>query len=253
MINIFYDVETTGTNPNRNSIHQLAGYIEKDGEILETFDFKVRPHPKAEIEEQALIIGKVTKEQILKYPPMEKVFKAFTGMLRKYIVPFEPTDKGWLIGFNSRDFDDRFLRKFFELCGSNYFNSYFWSDTIDVLCLASQYLKERRSEMPSFKLKRVAMELGIEIDKTKLHDAAFDAYLTREIYLIVTGAKEEPNEKKFFYFFHAESGAFWKKLTYSDEDLADGVVDLLNYSQWRKRLKEEGLKDGPHLIDDDLI
>ena len=76
---------------------------------------------------------------------------------------------------------------FFNLNGDTFFGSYFWSDSIDVLVLASEYLEDRRVDMPSFKLKRVATELGIVFDKTDLHGALFDAMLTRQIYRIVTG------------------------------------------------------------------
>lgn len=57
----FYDLETTGVNPGRNGIHQISGMIVVDGEVKETFDFKVRPNPKATIEKSALEVGGVTQ------------------------------------------------------------------------------------------------------------------------------------------------------------------------------------------------
>ena len=60
------------------------------------------------------------------------------------------------------------------------------------MVLASQYLiGQRRKDMPSFKLHRVADELGLFVDKERLHDSMYDVYLTREIYRIVTGLEEE--------------------------------------------------------------
>ena len=53
----FYDLETTGVDHRRNGIHQLAGCIEIDGEIVESFNFKVAPNPKAIIEEEVLKVG----------------------------------------------------------------------------------------------------------------------------------------------------------------------------------------------------
>jgi hypothetical protein len=55
---LFYDLETTGTNPGRNGIHQISGQIVIDNEVKESFDFHVRPNPKATIEDEALIDGK---------------------------------------------------------------------------------------------------------------------------------------------------------------------------------------------------
>jgi DNA polymerase III epsilon subunit-like protein len=59
------------------------------------------------------------------------------------------------------------------------------------MILSAEYLKHRRPQMPSFKLHRVALELGISIDKSQQHEALYDARLTREIYQIVTGLREE--------------------------------------------------------------
>lgn len=58
----FFDLETTGTNPGRHGIHQISGEIMVDGVTREQFDFKVRPNPQAQIEEDALKVGGVTKE-----------------------------------------------------------------------------------------------------------------------------------------------------------------------------------------------
>lgn len=49
--------ETTGTNPGRHGIHQISGEIVIDGKTVETFDFKVQPNPKAQIEDAALDIA----------------------------------------------------------------------------------------------------------------------------------------------------------------------------------------------------
>lgn len=187
MIKIFYDVETTGTNPKLHSIHELAGYIEVDGEIAEHFDIRMRPHEKAQIDPGALVACGKTAEEIQDYPPYQEGFKLFRDLLNKYINRYNPNEKAYLVGFNNRAFDDVFLRTFFELNKDTFFGSYFWSDSLDVLVLASQYLLDRRPEMPTFKLKRVALELGIVFDKSKLHGALFDAMLTRQIYRIVTG------------------------------------------------------------------
>jgi len=59
------------------------------------------------------------------------------------------------------------------------------------MILASQYLIPRRAKMESFKLKRVALELGLEVDESRLHDAHYDIALTRSIYRIVTGLEYE--------------------------------------------------------------
>tara|TARA_R110002167_G_scaffold40464_3_gene124389 strand:+ start:328 stop:906 length:579 start_codon:yes stop_codon:yes gene_type:complete len=191
MIKIFYDVETTGLNPKLHSVHQLAGIVEVDGSLVEEFNYKVRPHPKAEITKEAMSACNKSEEEILGYPEMSTVHKRFVKMLGKYVSKYDAKQKIHLVGFNNRCFDDLFLRAFFELNGDKFMGSWFWTDSLDVICLASEYLQHRRSEMPSFKLKRVAKEIGLVVDQQGLHDALFDARLTRDIYRIVTGIEYE--------------------------------------------------------------
>lgn len=191
MIKVFYDLETTGVNPKKHSVHQIAGLVEIDGEIVEEFNIFTRPHPKAIIEPEALAVGDITEEQILAYPPMEAQHKALLKMLSKYIDRYNKKDKAWLVGYNNRSFDDVFLRAWFKQCKDIFFGSWFWSDSIDVLCLSSQYLLSRRAGMDNFQLGTVAKELGIFVDSDNLHDGLYDVKLTRQIYKIVTGEQEE--------------------------------------------------------------
>jgi DNA polymerase-3 subunit epsilon len=191
MIKIFYDVETTGLNPKLHSIHQLAGIVEVDGSLVEEFNYTVRPHPKAEITKEAMSVCKKSEKEIRDHHEMSTVHKRFLKMLSKYVSKYDAKQKIHLVGFNNRCFDDLFLRAFFELNGDKFMGSWFWPDSLDVLCLASEYLQHRRSGMPSFKLKRVAKEIGLEVDQQGLHDALFDARLTRNVYRIVTGLEFE--------------------------------------------------------------
>lgn len=183
---LFYDLETTGLYPGKNGIHQISGEICIDGETKESFNLHVRPNPMAVIEQSALDVAGVTIEQIQEYPPMGVVFKAFVDMLSKYVNRFDKKDKFFLCGYNNASFDNNFLRGWFLQNKDNFFGSWFWSNTLDVMVLATPYLAEKRHEMENFKLMTVAKHCGIEIDESKLHDASYDIYLTKEIYNIVT-------------------------------------------------------------------
>lgn len=44
---LLFDLETTGTDAVKNGIHQISGKIIINGEVKETFDFKVRPKEDA--------------------------------------------------------------------------------------------------------------------------------------------------------------------------------------------------------------
>lgn len=183
---VFFDLETTGTNPGKHGIHQISGQIVIDGVIKETFDFHVQPNPRAMIEDEALKVGGVTREQILAYPPMQQVYQEFVAMLGKYVDKFNKKDKFFLVGYNNAAFDNQFLRGFFLQNGDVYFGSWFWSNSIDVMVLASAYLATRRPDMENFKLSTVAKTLGVNVNDESLHDAIYDIELTKAVFDIVT-------------------------------------------------------------------
>ena len=182
IIKVFYDLETTGVDVKKHSVHQIAGLIEINDEVVDKFNIFSRPHPKALIDEGALKACHKTTEELLSYQDMNMAHKEFKAKLGQYIDPFNTKQKAWNVGFNNRYFDDVFLRAWFKQNGDEFIGSWFWVDTLDTLVLASQYLIHRRVNMPSFKQHRVARELGIEVDESRLHDASYDVELTRGIY-----------------------------------------------------------------------
>lgn len=190
-IKIFYDVETTGENPNKHCLHQVAGLIEINGEVVEEFNFRCKPHSKAVIDPEALKVSKTVMKDFDNFPNFETAKIKFCQLLAKYIDKYDKRSKAYLVGFNNRGFDDKFLRMWFLLCDDQFFSSWFWADTLDASVLASEYLLPRRMGMPNFQLHTVAKTLGLEVDNDRLHDARYDAQLTREIYRIVTGREVE--------------------------------------------------------------
>lgn len=164
----YFDVETTGLDHRKNGIHQISGCIEIDNKVEEYFDFKVKPNSKAIIDQAALDVAGVTEEQIMAYPPMKKVYYDIIQMMAKYVNKYKKEDKFFLVGYNNCHFDDNFFRAFFVQNDDQYFNSWFWGNTIDVMVLASQHLMNKRHEMLNFKLSTVAKELlKIKIDEKK--------------------------------------------------------------------------------------
>jgi DNA polymerase-3 subunit epsilon len=106
---LFFDTETTGVRYWKDGIHQISGYIDIDGEIKETFDFKVQPNPNAEISDEALAIANITREQIANYPPMKTIYLELVKMLGKYVDKYDKTDKFYLVGFNNASFDNPYV------------------------------------------------------------------------------------------------------------------------------------------------
>lgn len=184
---LIFDVETTGVLYYRHAIHQLSGSIYIDGVFKESFDFRIRPHEKADIDDKALEISGVDRATVMAYPHRTIQFNTFIAVLKKYIDPYNPEDKLFLAGFKNAYFDDEFLRQFFTLENDESWGCYFWQNSIDVSVLASHYLMPDRHRMPSFKQKRVALWLGIPVDESKLHDGMYDLELAYQIYLKVKG------------------------------------------------------------------
>lgn len=201
---IFFDLETTGTNPAVNAIHQMSGKVLIDGREAESFNYRLRPFDGAVIEPKALEVSGVTEEQIMAYPPMNCAYQSFIQMLGKYVDKYDRSDKFFLAGYNNISFDNQFLRELFIRNNDKYFGSWFWPNSIDIMPMATFLLMDRRPHMENFKLSTVAQELGITIDQEKLHDAMYDIELTIESYLRIENilrtkpqTEEQPKDTLF--------------------------------------------------------
>ena len=185
---IFFDTETTGLDPKVNGIHQLAGEIIIDDEEVEKFDYRIKPFKGSKIDPQALEVSNTKAIDFRKYDRESQIYFMLYEMFGKYQDYQDKKDKFFLAGWRAPEFDFKFLQAFYARNSQeNTFNSSFWSNPIDVKVLATQYLMHQRPVMESFSLVSVAKYLGIEVDDSKLHSAAYDACLSRKIYEKVTG------------------------------------------------------------------
>lgn len=195
-MNLFLDLETGGYNSWKRPVLQIAGILEEDGEVVEEFDMKVRPHEDKTASEDALEFLDLTSDEIAQYPDPELVHKRLTdGILDQYVDRYDREDKLFLLGYNIQ-FDEDFLRQFFKDCGDQYFGSWFFAPAIDVMVLAGEYLRPQRPQMKNFKQGTVASQLGIGVDEDALHDALYDVTICREIYHIVTNSERAPIENE---------------------------------------------------------
>jgi len=181
----FFDLETTGLDNQKHAIHQISGKIIIDGVEKTKFNFKVKPFEGSLIDATALKIGGVTEEQIMQYPSCHQNYVSLVTLIQKYVNRFDTGDKFHLVGYNNSSFDNQFLRSFFKVNKDDYFGSYFWSDSIDVMVLASNFLKHERHNIRDFKLKTIAQWLKIDVDAKRLHDAEYDIELTEKIFNII--------------------------------------------------------------------
>ena len=195
------DVETTGLDPVKNGLVQIAALVEIDGTIQEEFCEYIRPFRRDVISDKALEVNKLTRKQLKDFPEPEDVHRQLVVILDKYVDRFDKTDKFFFGGYNAQAFDAPFMRSWFHKNGDTYYGSYFFSNTMDVLPLASYTLRKRRPWMLNFKLETVASTVGIDVDKSQTHHALYDIMLTRAIYQTLTqedrkhdGTKTPDNE-----------------------------------------------------------
>jgi DNA polymerase-3 subunit epsilon len=78
------------------------------------------------------------------------------------------------------------LREFFLLQDDKYFGSWFWSNPLDVMDLATFYFLKHRHKLLNFKLVTVCDALDIELDDTHAHTAIFDIAATYKLYKKIT-------------------------------------------------------------------
>lgn len=191
----YIDTETTGTNYNKNGLIQIAGMIyyitDNKYEKKKEFNFKLGTFEGDVIEDEALKVNGVTREEIKAYPDPIKVYNELSGIFGEYCDKYNKEDKMFFVGYNSR-FDYDFMRQFFEKCGDKYFGSFFFFPAVDVMNTAIVHLIEQRYTLPNFKLATVANYLQIDTEGN-FHDAMKDIEITRMIFEKFVNLKGEIN------------------------------------------------------------
>lgn len=208
MKRIWIDVETTGLDPKKCGIWQLAAISEVYNPEVRAWtqrEFNSRMFPGGEvtIERTALQVGGITVNDLLNYEPQEAVFRRFLTWMEAEVTPFDKTDKYHFYAYNAH-FDVSFVREWFLRNENKWFGAYFWSNPVDVMTLAGEMCLFRRNEMDNFKLGTVADVFGVK-PQGDLHDAMTDIKLTRGIYYSIEGRQfnriphryDEPDNRVF--------------------------------------------------------
>lgn len=174
------DVETTGLDSKRHGIIQIAMNVWIDGVEIEKLNLLMCPFSTDEIDDETLELSGLTRQEIENRPAPAEMYVSLIQSLSKYVDKFDRSDKFVVIGYNAA-FDTEFLRQWFRKNGDKFYGSWFWHPYVDVMTLAMAALAKERAQLVDFKLKTVARYFGIEVDDSKLHDAAYDVQLTRMI------------------------------------------------------------------------
>jgi DNA polymerase-3 subunit epsilon len=176
---LWFDCETTGLDPVKNDIIQLAGIIEIDGKEVDEFDFKCQPFSYDNITLDALAKNKFSLEDIKGFEMPLKVKIDFVNIIGKYCDKFDKNDKFYPAGYEV-SFDINFISQWFQKCGDKFFGS--WIDRrrpLDPRYLLSIMDYQGIISLPDYKLETVANHFGIAINA---HDAFSDIQATRYIF-----------------------------------------------------------------------
>lgn len=192
---LFLDLETTGVDPLRHGVYQIACHYATvirhptthwamDIEIQGSFNSYIRPFMEDEIDPDAISKGVVSVEDFASFPDPLDVHTQFTEWMSQYVDKYDKRDKFSLINYWGH-FDASFLRQFFANCGDKYYGSWFWSAPIDIASIVHSHLIHGGDETfawPSdFKLATVAAVFGV-LPEGELHDARTDVTLLANLY-----------------------------------------------------------------------
>lgn len=175
---LWIDSETGGLVPDKNPILTLAGIIEIDGEVKEEFYFKVKPFANQVIDDYALQVNGITREEIETFEEPNVVKNKLNKIFSKYIDKYNKKDKFIPAGQNVR-FDIDHLQALYKRCGDTYLFSWLDYHYFDTMAISLLLKKMKHIEVENVKLETMCAYYQIPI---KAHNAQEDIRATRNLW-----------------------------------------------------------------------
>ncbi len=191
---LWLDTETTGLDPNKNAIIQLAMIMDINGEKVDEIQLNFKPFLNDEliVNEELKITKKwrdfdlgdntilpatgISAQTLLSYrQPNTTSINAF---LNKHISKFDKADKAYVGGYNV-PFDIDFLNKFYEKSHDTYLGSYINWKQLDVRSILYMLDYHSAIQLENYKLETACKHFGVELQS---HDPMSDIRATREIF-----------------------------------------------------------------------
>jgi DNA polymerase-3 subunit epsilon len=187
-----FDVETTGLDPKKNDIIQLAYLIEIGGVEKEEGNIFIQPFDYSSINPQALKVNNITIEQLKNFQDPGEAYRDLCKTLSRYIDKYDRADKFQPAGYNV-GFDCDFFKEWFLKNGDVYYGSWFNWKQIDPLRVL--YFLDGMGEisLPDYKLETVCEHFGIQI---KAHEALSDIKATKKLIEILSKLFIKESEAK---------------------------------------------------------
>jgi len=191
MKTLWFDVETTGLDPIKHDIVQVAGIIESEGKIIEEFEFFQQPKNRNDVDAYALKVQNKTLDDVMAYPENGNIYRKMIGIFNKHVNKFSIFDKFMPAGQNVQ-FDKQFLYSTWNKNGDSYLGSYLWGANIDLLTAVAIAIDMGKMDIPlnkkgapGYKLEFIAKVLGVNLENA--HSAIDDIKATRDCYLKIKG------------------------------------------------------------------
>lgn len=183
-----FDFETSSCNPSTTQVLQIGACIinKNNLEIVDEFSSLVKPDDPDTLEEGALRVNGLTKEQLEKAPPVDTIFPMWAKWIKSYNTTRDQSGFGAPIptGWGIVNFDLPILRRYckrFDCWDKkrdemNLVNPIFHLDCMEIYWL----LTRNNSDVKNVKLTTMAEYAGIPLSEieTRSHNAVWDVKMT---------------------------------------------------------------------------
>ena len=174
---IMIDTETGGTDPNTHALIEVAMIMVIDNNPVDTIDVFMQPVPGKIIEDEALEVNGLTREQIGGFQTCHEGYLEIIRFLDMHISKWDKLDKA-ISGGHNVSFDLDFLKPFFTDMGNKYLGSYLNWKVLDTRQLAT-LLEMMVPDAFNFKNHKLATLCEFfEVDLTNAHNALADIEAT---------------------------------------------------------------------------
>lgn len=175
---LYFDTETTGTQPWKHEITQFAAIVEIDGKVVEEVNWRCQPTNWDDIDPGAIETTGITVEQLRTFDHPSVMMKNIRELFDRHIDKFNRDDKFYPAGHNV-GFDLDFLNAFWKKHGDKYgTGSYQNWRSLDSRVFANFLAASGKLDCADIKLSTLCDFYKIEIDA---HDALSDIRATREL------------------------------------------------------------------------
>lgn len=176
MNTLFIDVETTGLDPDRNSVIQIACSYYSGTQLVTSFEGKFPIRPNTIVDLGALQVNKFKYDEL---PNFHDSINQLVEFLLK--LPQNREDPMLFAGHNVA-FDILALKKLLKSYNIEGVDRLFSYRVVDTSTIGEFLRQSGVIKLTRMSLANLAKALEIEVDETKTHKADYDIELTAKCY-----------------------------------------------------------------------